>query len=78
MKIAKTGPETRRLITWFSSIFRWILGIVFAGAGIIHLNKGGWPAILFGALIFITGFFRPIRCLNDGCELPPGKANENK
>lgn len=64
--------ETRRVI-WFSRILRWGLGAFFAGAGIIYFAEGAWPAILFGVLIFATGFFRPKRCLDESCSLSPDK-----
>lgn len=63
-----TDTKDVRLITWFSRILRWVLGIVFVSAGIIYFDQGAWPAILFGAVIFITGFFRPKRCLEESCE----------
>jgi hypothetical protein len=64
----KTGQTT--IVTWFSRLLRWVLGAVFITAGILNAKAGGWPAILFGALIFITGFFRPRRCMGDECSLP--------
>jgi hypothetical protein len=61
---------TRRLV-WFSRILRWSLGGLFIGAGIYYYQDGAWPAILLGAVLVITGFFRPKRCLDEeGCELP--------
>ena len=61
--------DNTKTVIWFSRILRWTLGLLFAGAGILYWNKGGWPAVLFGALVFITGFFRPKRCLNDTCDI---------
>ncbi|MGL6268107.1 MAG: hypothetical protein ACRC2O_09270 [Chitinophagaceae bacterium] len=60
--------ETKRLI-WFSRILRWGLGSLFIGAGIYYFEDGTWPALLFGSVLFATGFFRPKRCLADGCEI---------
>jgi hypothetical protein len=57
-------------LVWFSRILRWGLGSLFTGVGIIYYDKGTWPAILFGGLIFATGFFRPKRCIDEnGCDL---------
>jgi hypothetical protein len=57
-----------------SSILRWTLGLVFAIAGIIQHS---WITIGFGTLMFITGFFRPRRCTEDGCDIDP-KASQKK
>lgn len=53
-----------------SRIVRWTLGAFFVGAGIAYFNEGGWPAILFGAVFIVTGFFKPVRCIGDNCSLP--------
>lgn len=66
--------KSDRLVIWFSRALRWILGSFFIGAGIVFFDKGAWPAILFGALIFVTGFFRPKRCLEERCEIDPRKS----
>lgn len=63
--------KSDKLVIWFSRSLRWILGSFFITAGVIYFNKGAWPAILFGVLIFVTGFFRPKRCLEEGCEINP-------
>lgn len=60
---------SEKTIVWFSRLLRWGLGVFFIATGIFFYKSGGWPAILFGALIFITGFFRPVRCLDDSCDL---------
>ena len=54
-------------LNWFSSILRWTLGCLFAFVGFKYLHQGGWPAIAFGGVIFVTGFFSPRRCVNDTC-----------
>jgi len=59
-------------ITWFSRIFRWVLGAAIIAVGIVFDEKDGWTAILFGALIFITGFLRPVRCNSDECNINQG------
>jgi len=53
----------------FSRLLRWALGILFIGAGIYFIDEGAWPAIAFGGLMFLTGFFRPRRCVEDNCEV---------
>jgi hypothetical protein len=50
---------------WFHRIFRWLFGLLFVGAGIAFYQDGAWPAIAFGLLMVITGFFRPRRCVDD-------------
>lgn len=59
-----------RTTLWFSKVLRWALGLLFIGVGVFYYHEGGWPAILFGLIFFVTGFFRPKRCLQEGCELP--------
>lgn len=50
----------------FSSILRWVLGLTFATAGWFYHS---WITIGFGSLMFITGFFRPRRCTEEGCDI---------
>lgn len=64
------GISQAQQVIWFSRILRWLLGGVFMYIGIRFIYQDGWPAIVFGGIIFITGFFKPRRCLEDGCELP--------
>jgi len=60
-----------KIAVWFSRVIRWGFGILFIGGGIYYYGQGGWPAIIFGAVFFATGFFRPKRCLEEGgCALP--------
>jgi|GEM_PF-802227 uncharacterized membrane protein len=73
MTIHSTDSKETKTVIWFSRILRWVLGAFFMGAGIIYFKQGAWPAILFGALIFVTAFFRPKRCLEEGCEIPSPK-----
>ncbi|MBO9205256.1 MULTISPECIES: hypothetical protein [Niastella] len=54
-----------KMIIWFSRLLRWLLGILFISTGFTYVKEGGWPAILFGTLILITGFFKPKRCIGD-------------
>lgn len=69
----KNDNKSVRTTIWFSSIIRWVLGAFFIGVGIWYIDRDGWPAILFGAVMIITGFLRPKRCLNESCELPSSK-----
>ncbi|OJY82418.1 MAG: hypothetical protein BGP13_22370 [Sphingobacteriales bacterium 40-81] len=64
------NDKSIRLTIWISRLVRWGLGGLFMAIGILYFNKDGWPAILFGAAMIITGFFRPKRCIGDSCELP--------
>jgi hypothetical protein len=57
--------KDEKMITWFSRLLRWSLGVIFIATGILHAKEGGWPAILFGTLILITGFFKPKRCIGE-------------
>lgn len=59
----KTDDSSVRITIWFSRILRWSLGIFFMSVGVWYYGEGGWPAILFGLVLVITGFFRPKRCL---------------
>ena len=60
----RLDKKEEKLITWFSSLLRWGLGVFFLTTGIIYIKEGAWPAILFGILIFVTGFFKPKRCID--------------
>jgi hypothetical protein len=53
----------------FSRLLRWTLGAVFIATGIWYYQDGAWPAIAFGSAMFITGFFRPRRCVDDKCDI---------
>ena len=66
--VMNDSKETRRFIM-FSRSLRWALGILFISIGLVYYNEGTWPAILFGTVFFITGFFRPKRCLEEGCQI---------
>ena len=58
-------------LAWFSSILRWSLGALFLYLGYLYHEDGAWPALLFGLVLIITGFFRPRRCLDEGCTIDP-------
>jgi hypothetical protein len=55
---------------WFSSILRWVLGAVFITVGLLYVKKdsSAWILVTFGAVMFISGFFRPKRCVDGRCE----------
>jgi hypothetical protein len=60
------SKDTKQLIL-FNALLRWAFGILFISLGVIYHTDGAWPAILFGTIFFITGFFKPQRCLEEGC-----------
>jgi hypothetical protein len=46
------------------------LGSIFIAVGIAYFKDGGWPALFFGAVMIVTGFLKPKRCISDeNCEL---------
>lgn len=59
------NKETK-IIIWFNRIFRWSLGSLFSIVGFLYDSK---IAIGFGIAMIITGFFRPKRCLQEGCNI---------
>lgn len=65
-----SNTASSKNVEWFSSILRWGLGILFMFIGYIYWSEGGWPAIVFGIAFFVSGFFRPKRCIDGSCELP--------
>ncbi|MCC6287930.1 MAG: hypothetical protein IT249_08595 [Chitinophagaceae bacterium] len=64
------NDKSIRLTIWVSRLIRWGLGGLCIAIGILYFNQDGWPAIIFGAIMMITGFFRPKRCIDDSCNLP--------
>jgi hypothetical protein len=61
--------ENKRAI-WFSCILRWCLGLLFIIMG--YFNSGeeyAWVVVVFGLIIFATGFIRPKRCIEDNCKV---------
>jgi hypothetical protein len=57
---------TDTMLIWVHRLLRWGLGVLFIGVGVIYWKEDAWPAILFGSVMLVTGFFRPKRCLDDG------------
>jgi hypothetical protein len=64
-----TIKKSENGIIWFSRILRWSLGSLFIWAGIHYFRDGAWPALFFGSVLFITGWLRPRRCIDDQCDL---------
>lgn len=61
---------TEKGLIWLSRSLRWGIGAIFVTVGILYFKEGGWPALLFGGVMIITGFFRPRRCIGDeNCEI---------
>jgi hypothetical protein len=56
--------KDEKLVTWFSRLLRWGLGVAFILTGILYEDKANWPVILFGVLLVVTGFFKPKRCID--------------
>ncbi len=52
---------------WLHRIIRFGLGITFIV--IAFQYEDAWPLYVFGGLLFITGFLRPRRCIDDKCDL---------
>jgi len=63
----KNDTRDTRIILWVNRAIRWGLGITFLAIGILNNEEGRWFAIVFGAALVTTGFFRPRRCLEDNC-----------
>jgi hypothetical protein len=60
---------TNQQLIWFSRILRWTVGSFFTTAGIMYSKQGVWPAIVFGLVIFLTGFLKPKRCIDGECNI---------
>jgi len=70
--VTKKDIKSNRLAIWFSSIIRWILGLVFVGMAYVFRNDdSAWIVMLFGIVFIVTGFIRPKRCLEneDNCKV---------
>jgi len=65
-----SDTKDNKLALWFSSILRWSLGLLFMAMGYINLqDESAWVILVFGLIIFATGFFRPKRCIDDNCKI---------
>ena len=58
-----------------SPFYRWSQEIEQAQAELTELivPVHQWPAILFGGAFIVSGFFRPRRCMDDGCSVGQGR-----
>jgi len=66
----KSDTKDNKLAIWFSSILRWSLGLLFMVMGYINLkDESAWVILVFGLIIFATGFIRPKRCIDDNCKI---------
>lgn len=52
---------------WASRIIRWALGLLFTGMA--YFMEDAEILYLFGALFFISGFFKPRRCTDSSCQV---------
>jgi hypothetical protein len=70
MMTKKSDTKENKLAIWFSSILRWLLGLVFMVMGYFHSgDESTWAILTFGLIIFATGFIRPKRCIDDHCKI---------
>jgi len=66
----KDDTKENKMAIWFSSILRWSLGLLFMILGYIYFkDETGWVILVFGLIIFATGFIRPKRCIDDNCTI---------
>ena len=61
----KISGNAGAVILW-SRFVRWGLGLIFIGAG-LFVEKN-IPAIVFGVVLFTTGFLKPRRCIPEDQE----------
>ena len=66
-----------KLVIIFSRLLRWAFGALFITLGIVFYDDSGWLAIFFGVVFLVTGFFRPKRCLEEGCKISATKENSS-
>ncbi len=52
---------------WLHRFLRFGLGAAFLT--IATQYEDAWPLYIFGGILFITGFLRPRRCIDDQCDL---------
>jgi hypothetical protein len=66
----KTDTRENKIAIWFSSILRWFLGLLFMIMGFTHFKDDrDWLVMVFGLIIFVTGFFRPKCCIGSNCKI---------
>jgi len=59
--------NTVQIANWVSRIIRWALGLIFLW--IAWFYEDAKVLYFFGAVIFISGFFKPKRCTSDSCNI---------
>jgi hypothetical protein len=52
---------------WASRIIRWALGLLLIG--LAYWSEDAAALYVFGALFFISGFFKPKRCTHSSCQV---------
>jgi hypothetical protein len=66
----KTDTRENKIAIWFSSILRWFLGLLLINMGYTNSKVDkDWVVIVFGLIIFVTGFFRPKCCIDNNCKI---------
>lgn len=65
-----SDTKGNKLAIWFSRILRWSLGLLFMTMGCLYSkDESAWVIMVFGLIIFATGFIRPTRCIDDNCKI---------
>jgi phosphatidylglycerophosphate synthase len=60
-------PKTYRMDSHtLSRIIRWFMACVF---GIVAWKFQSWEVGLFALIFLVSGFFKPRRCSEEGCDL---------
>jgi hypothetical protein len=52
---------------WFYRLVRWAFAAFFIAVGFLY--QDAWVAFIFGGIFLVTSFFKPVRCLQDGCNI---------
>ncbi len=59
--------NTVQIANWVSRILRWALGLGFLWLAFSY--DDAQVLYFFGAVVFISGFFKPKRCTSNSCNL---------
>lgn len=78
MKSHQQSDTSSKYVIWFSRLLRWLAGSFFIAVGIWYYQEDAWPLILFGSILVLTGFLKPVRCINDGCAVPKQITQQEK
>ena len=65
----QNDSRNTKLLLWVNRTIRWGMGIAFLSIGMMIKEEGRWFALVFGAALIISGFFRPRRCLEENCTI---------